>query len=66
MYVGDILEGTTQKSGTPEVVKEKPGTALVDAKNVLGPVCSSLLEDFSEIVIYAFGFRKQLFLGIVI
>ena len=54
MYVGDILEGTAQKSGTPEIVKEKPGTALVDAKNVLGPVCSSLLEDFLEIIISVF------------
>ena len=38
MYVGDILEGTAQKAGNPEILKEKPGTALVDAKNLLGPV----------------------------
>ena len=45
MYVGDILEGTTQKTGSPEILKEKPGTALVDAKNVLGPV-SSFSRDY--------------------
>lgn len=38
MYVGDVLNGTTYKTGTPVILKERPGTALVDAKNVLGPV----------------------------
>lgn len=38
MYVGDILEGTAQKAGSPVILKEKLGTALVDAQNVLGPV----------------------------
>ena len=38
MYVDDISEGTAEKTGTPIIVKEKVGTALVDAKNVLGPV----------------------------
>ena len=44
MYVGDILEGTTEKTGSPEILKEKPGTALVDAKNVLGPVGSFSID----------------------
>ena len=38
MYVGDILDGTTSKDATPEIVKETVATALVDANNVLGPV----------------------------
>ncbi len=38
MYVGDILDGTTSKDGSPVIVKETVATALVDAKNVLGPV----------------------------
>ena len=51
MYVGDILEGTAQKTGTPEILKEKPGTALVDAKNVLGPVSFVLQTLLKEISI---------------
>ena len=43
MYVDDISEGTAEKTGTPIIVKEKVGTALVDAKNVLGPVSVYLI-----------------------
>ncbi|XP_065069084.1 uncharacterized oxidoreductase YjmC-like isoform X1 [Rhopilema esculentum] len=47
MYVDDILLGTTAKTGSPEIVKEKAGTALVDAKNVLGPVAGKFCTDLA-------------------
>lgn len=38
MYVTDIEKGVCQPSGKPVVVNELAATALVDGKNVLGPV----------------------------
>uniref|UniRef100_A0A023GMG3 Malate dehydrogenase n=1 Tax=Amblyomma triste TaxID=251400 RepID=A0A023GMG3_AMBTT len=38
MYVTDIQKGVCQPSGSPVIVNELPATALVDGKNVLGPV----------------------------
>ncbi|UJR30363.1 hypothetical protein I4U23_017898 [Adineta vaga] len=37
MYVNDIKNGTTAKDGNPVILKESPGTALVDGQNLLGP-----------------------------
>lgn len=47
MYVGDILDGTTSKDATPEIVKETVATALVDANNVLGPVAGKFCTDLA-------------------
>lgn len=38
MYVKDINEGICAKDGEPVVEKESPATALVDGRNLLGPV----------------------------
>ncbi|XP_035521294.1 uncharacterized oxidoreductase YjmC-like [Morone saxatilis] len=38
MYVKDIQSGICAKDGEPEVEKESAATALVDGKNLLGPV----------------------------
>ncbi len=38
MYVKDIQTGICAKDGEPVVVKESAATALVDGKNLLGPV----------------------------
>ncbi|XP_053741972.1 uncharacterized oxidoreductase YjmC-like [Synchiropus splendidus] len=38
MYVKDIKSGICAKDGEPVVVKESVATALVDGKNLLGPV----------------------------
>lgn len=38
MYVKDIQTGICAKDGEPVVEKESAGTALVDGKNLLGPV----------------------------
>lgn len=38
MYVKDIQSGICAKDGEPVVEKESAGTALVDGKNLLGPV----------------------------
>ncbi|CAF0891195.1 unnamed protein product [Adineta ricciae] len=37
MYVNDIRNETTAKDGDPVILKESPGTALVDGQNLLGP-----------------------------
>lgn len=38
MYVKDIQSGICAKDGEPVVEKDSPATALVDGKNLLGPV----------------------------
>lgn len=38
MYVKDIKSGICAKDGEPVVEKESAATALVDGKNLLGPV----------------------------
>lgn len=38
MYVKDIKTGICAKDGEPVVEKESAATALVDGKNLLGPV----------------------------
>lgn len=38
MYVKDIESGICAKDGEPVVEKESPATALVDGRNLLGPV----------------------------
>lgn len=38
MYVKDIQSGICAKDGEPVVEKESAATALVDGKNLLGPV----------------------------
>lgn len=38
MYVKDIKTGICEKSGSPEIIKQTVSTALVDGKNLLGPV----------------------------
>lgn len=38
MYVKDIQSGICAKNGEPVVEKESAATALVDGKNLLGPV----------------------------
>lgn len=38
MYVNDVQEGTTSSIGDPVIEKETVSTALIDAKNILGPV----------------------------
>merc|ERR1711962_304046 len=38
MYVKDIKSGICAKDGEPEVERESAATALVDGKNLLGPV----------------------------
>lgn len=37
MYVNDIKNATTAKDGDPVILKQSPGTALVDGQNLLGP-----------------------------
>ena len=36
MYVTDVTSGTTEKKGTPKILKETVATALVDGNNILG------------------------------
>lgn len=38
MYITDIQKGVCERSGEPVVAKETVATALVDGKNLLGPV----------------------------
>lgn len=38
MYIADIQKGVCERSGEPVVAKETVATALVDGKNLLGPV----------------------------
>lgn len=38
MYVRDVETGTTNSKDEPEVIKETESTALVNGKNLLGPV----------------------------
>ncbi|VDL77359.1 unnamed protein product [Nippostrongylus brasiliensis] len=38
MYANDINKKVCQPDGTPKIEKEKPGSALVDGQNLLGPV----------------------------
>lgn len=38
MYVKDIESGICAKDGEPVVEKESPATALIDGRNLLGPV----------------------------
>ena len=36
MYVTDVTSGTTEKKGTPQILKQTVATALVDGNNILG------------------------------
>ncbi|XP_075998283.1 putative oxidoreductase YjmC isoform X2 [Genypterus blacodes] len=47
MYVKDIQSGICDKTGDPVVEKESPATALVDGKNVLGPVVGKFCMDLA-------------------
>ena len=38
MYVNDIKTGSTNSEGEPHVEKETAATAMVDGRNLLGPV----------------------------
>ena len=56
MYANDIIDGTTAVDATPEIVKETPATALVDAKNVLGPVRMVLKTNYVSKILISFLF----------
>ncbi|XP_046846602.1 uncharacterized oxidoreductase YjmC-like isoform X1 [Xenia sp. Carnegie-2017] len=47
MYVHDVQEGTTSSIGHPVIEKETVSTALIDAKNILGPVSSTFCMDLA-------------------
>lgn len=47
MYVKDIESGICAKEGEPVVQKESAATALVDGKNLLGPVVGNFCMDMA-------------------
>lgn len=47
MYVKDIQSGVCAKNGEPVVEKESPATALVDGRNLLGPVVGNFCMDLA-------------------
>lgn len=47
MYVKDIQSGICAKEGEPVVEKESAATALVDGKNLLGPVVGNFCMDLA-------------------
>lgn len=47
MYVRDLQSNTTSSKDDPKVLKETPGTALVDGCNVLGPVVGKFCIDLA-------------------
>lgn len=47
MYVKDIQTGICEKYGEPEVEKESAATALVNGKNLLGPVVGNFCMDLA-------------------
>ncbi|XP_067649113.1 uncharacterized oxidoreductase YjmC-like [Haliotis asinina] len=47
MYLGDLVSGMTSTLDEPEVVRETVATALVDGKNVLGPVVGRFCMDLA-------------------
>lgn len=47
MYVKDIESGICAKDGEPVVEKESAATALVDGKNLLGPVVGNFCMDLA-------------------
>ncbi|KAJ7998250.1 hypothetical protein DPEC_G00220670 [Dallia pectoralis] len=47
MYVKDIQLGVCAKEGEPAVEKETVATALVDGKNLLGPVVGKFCMDLA-------------------
>ncbi|XP_019912127.1 uncharacterized oxidoreductase YjmC isoform X2 [Esox lucius] len=47
MYVKDIQHGVCAKDGEPAVEKETVATALVDGKNLLGPVVGNFCMDLA-------------------
>lgn len=47
MYVKDIESGICAKEGEPVVEKESAATALVDGKNLLGPVVGNFCMDLA-------------------
>lgn len=47
MYVKDIQSGICAKDGEPVVEKESAATALVDGKNLLGPVVGNFCMDLA-------------------
>ncbi|XP_077567271.1 putative oxidoreductase YjmC [Stigmatopora nigra] len=47
MYVKDLQTGVCAKDGEPEVDKESPATALVNGKNLLGPVVGNFCMDLA-------------------
>lgn len=47
MYVKDIESGVCAKDGEPVVEKESAATALVDGKNLLGPVVGNFCMDLA-------------------
>ncbi|CAF1349869.1 unnamed protein product [Adineta steineri] len=47
MYVNDIKNETTAKDGDPIILKESPGTALVDGQNLLGPYVGKFCMDIA-------------------
>lgn len=47
MYVKDIQTKICEKDGEPVIEKESPATALVDGKNLLGPVVGNFCMDLA-------------------
>lgn len=47
MYVKDIQSGICAKEGEPVVEKQSAATALVDGKNLLGPVVGNFCMDLA-------------------
>ncbi|CAF0884261.1 unnamed protein product, partial [Didymodactylos carnosus] len=47
MYVEDVKSGTTERKGEPQIMKNNGATALVDGKNLLGPVVGSYCMDLA-------------------
>lgn len=47
MYVKDIQTGICAKDGEPVIDKESPATALVNGKNLLGPVVGNFCMDLA-------------------
>lgn len=47
MYVKDIQSGICAKEGTPTIDKETVATALVNGRNLLGPVVGNFCMDLA-------------------
>ena len=52
MYVKDLQTGIVQVEGDPQIEKETAATAMVDGKNLMGPVVGKFCMNLAIKVIF--------------